>query len=806
MGDDMIDTGGTGGAVDATRRRRRWIVAAAAAAAAPAVLFLVLQLATPSDLAHLRPGTDAVAATGLRTSPLVATGHGLRAGDEVVAIGGVPVAELARALVGGRGPADAAAADPAALRAVWRHGSVVPYGVRRDGEIVDVDVTLGAYPLAAVVARTWGTMLFALVTLLVAGYVFVRRPDHPAARVLFVGAGALVGATTWSLGLHAADLVFGTGFWLYQVTTVVVFMAYWTTVFHFALVFPAPHPIARRRAFVPVAYGVPWVGLAAAVGVLWGRTPDPLERIAALAPLPMVHAALFLTLALAAVGVQYRRARGRAERQQIRWVVLAALVAGGAGLLLYLLPPLFGVSAVSPNAIGVIATLFPLAIAVAVVHARLFDIDRLLNRALVYGTLTFGIAAAYVLVVTALASLIPTGGGLGPALFATGLVAVAFQPLRQRLQSAVNRLMYGERDDPAAVLGRLGARLEEALAPDAVLPTLVETVAMALRLPYAAMALHDGDVQRTVATYGRPKHPPMRFPLAYRGEPLGELLVEPRDPEEAFAGAELALLEHIARQAGVAVYAVRTTDDLRRSRERLVAAREEERRRLRRELHDGLGPALASLTLRLDATTNVVDRDPSAAKAHLRELRRVVEDAIQDLRGIVHALRPPSLDDLGLRAALLEQVRRTEHAGLEVAFRAPEPIPALPAAVEVVAFRIVQEALANVVQHARARRVWVSVTVADRLGVVVEDDGVGIGAVVVARSGGTRGSWPDDAAARAHRGVDPTRGVGLTSMRERAAEVGGAFAVGPRTGGGTRVEARLPLDGGAGAASSDPSP
>ena len=780
-------------------RAQRWAaLGAMLALALPAVAFLVLRLAVPSDGTHLRPGSDAVRPEGLAVAPL---GPGpLEPGDVVVAVGDVPIGALAQRFVGGTAPARPAdGADEAGVEAggdvraapsasqgdastieearrTWLQGEAIPFTVLRGDALVRIEVPLAGYPLGAVVARTWGTILFALVTLVVATLVFVRRPDVAPARVLFVVAGALLGSTTWSLGMQVSDFLIGAGFWLFQFTTVVAFMTYWTASFHFAAVFPEPLPWARSPAFAAAIYGVPLLGLAVYVAALWAREPTALGRVAGIGPVTGYHAAIFLTAALVALVWQLRRPLGATARRQIRWVVFGAIVAGSTGLLLYILPPLFGGDALSANAIGAIVTLFPVAVAVAVLRDNLFDIDTLLNRTLVYGTLTLGIGAAYAAVVSALALVFEARGGLGPSLVATGLVAVLFQPLRSRVQGIVNRVMYGERDDPGAVLGRLGQRLEGTLPTDAVLPTLVETVAQALRLPYVALEL-DGAGPRLVE-FGRPTHPAVRFPLAYRGEPIGSLLVEPRAADEAFGTAELDLLETIARQASVAAYAVRASDELRRSRERLVAAREEERRRLRRDLHDGLGPTLGSLTLKLDAATNLLERQPDAARELLADLREQVQGAIVDLRSVIHALRPPTLDDLGLVGALREQALRLEHADLAVTFEAPDRMPAVPAGVEVATYRIAQEALANVVKHAGANACTVRLAVEREpraaLRLVVVDDGIGIDS-------------------RALRPRGEARGVGLGSMRARAEDLGGELRVMPRPGGGTRVTAWLPL-------------
>ena len=770
---------GAHAARDRHRLRRlsaRWVTIAGLVLVAPAVAFVGVRVATPTDGAHVRPGSDGVTAHGLVIAPL-APGP-LQEGDVVTAIGGVAMETLAGALTPRPAGTDTevAARPPHVeslreLRSTWRLGATVGYDVLRSGEGVRLQVPLVRYPLLPAIARTWGMVLFALVSALVATLVFLRRPDTPAARALFVGSAALVGATTWSLGLQPSDFVRAEGFWLYQATTVGVFMIYWSTIFHFALVFPKPMRLARRHVLL-LAYAMPILIAGLYLLIRLPHLGSALARLDAVAAVPGPHAAVCVGAALVVAARQYHTNRSGIARQQIRWVVLAAYMTGTAGLALYILPPLLGGSAVDPNVMGAIVTIFPLSVAVAVLRHNLFDIDTLLNRALVYGSATFGIGAAYVVLVAVLGALFNSRGDLAPALIATGIAAVAFQPLRDRLQRLVNRMMYGERDDPAAVLSRLGARLEEALLPDAILPTLVETVAQALKVPYVSISLAADAELRTVAAYGRSKNAPTTFPLSYRGVRIGRLAIEPRAPDEPFSAGEKALLETIARQASVAAYAVQTTADLRRSRERLVAAREEERRRLRRDLHDGLGPTLAALGLKLDAASNLVERRPGAVRQELENIRLQVQEAVEDLRRVVHALRPPALDDLGLVPALLEHVHRHEQSNLTLSFAAPPDLPPIPAAVELAAYRIVQEALANVVRHADARSCAVTLAVRDGALVIhIDDDGRGMPA-------------------------NPAPGVGLGSMGERAEELGGRCTVLPRAGGGTRVWAELPLEAG----------
>jgi len=369
---------------------------------------------------------------------------------------------------------------------------------------------------------------------------------------------------------------------------------------------------------------------------------------------------LFGTMLFAQI-YRYRRVSGPIERQQTKWVVFGSAVALLGLLMATLLPVLVrdynepGTLSSFVNTTGLYAAflLMPLSIGGAILRYRLWDIDLIINRTLVYGVLTAGVVGLYVLVVGGLGALLEVEGNMLLSLLATGLIAVAFAPLQRRLQRGVNRLIYGERNEPYRVLSRLGQRLEATLEPQAVLPSVVQTVREALRLPYAAIALRQEDGLTIAASVGDPAPQPLRLPLMYQGEQVGELVLGPRAGEESFAPADQRLLEDLARQAGVAVHAVRLTADLQRSRERLVMAREEERRRLRHDLHDGLGPALASMSLQLAAARNLVADRPEAAEL-LATLKAQMHDAVADIRRVVYALRPPVLDELGLIAAIRE--------------------------------------------------------------------------------------------------------------------------------------------------------
>jgi signal transduction histidine kinase len=365
---------------------------------------------------------------------------------------------------------------------------------------------------------------------------------------------------------------------------------------------------------------------------------------------------------------------------------------------------------------------------------------------------------------------------------------VLVQPLRDRLQRGVNRMMYGERDDPITVLSRLGQRLEGTLAPGAVLPSLVETVAQTLKLPYVAIETNgqrlDSQQEADLTpinilfptiSYGNPQTEVIRFPLIYQSEMIGQLLVALRAPGEALSPMDRHLLENIAHQAGMAVHAVNLTADLQRSRQRLVTTREEERRRLRRDLHDGLGPNLASQGLKLAAVRQLLESDPTNAGLLLDQVMAQNKSTVEDVRRLVYGLRPPALDEFGLVAAIRDHVAGMDgKSALEIQITELESgLPPLSAAVEVAAYRIVLEALTNVIRHAQAQhckiRFSIDQTDSQRmLRVEIQDDGIGL--------------------PNAHH-----TGVGTRSMRERAEELGGSCTIESRAGAGTCVCVKIPL-------------
>ncbi len=376
------------------------------------------------------------------------------------------------------------------------------------------------------------------------------------------------------------------------------------------------------------------------------------------------------------------------------------------------------------------------------------------RRGLVYAALIGGLAGVYLLVVAGLGPLLPASAQAGLPLLAAGLCALLYRPARERLWRLVHRPPDAEQALPESGLLRLSRQLEGALQPDIVLPTIAETVARTLRVPYAAVTirrLDTGEFElaahcRTAPDADGGQHyysphatqpPPgdefrrpdnLVLPMTYQSDVVGQLIVSPRAAGQPLTPAEVAEVREVAGRAGAAAYVARLTRDLRRASERLVLAREEERRRLRRNLHDTIGPTLAALNLKAGAVRTTIARDPAAAEAQMAELRQQIREVITDIRRVVYDLRPPALDELGMLPAIREQAAQFTMGGLLVEVAAPERLPALPAAVEVAVYRIVLEALTNVERHALARHCQIRLSATDHVLIEVVDDGVGLAA------------------------------------------------------------------------------
>ena len=463
---------------------------------------------------------------------------------------------------------------------------------------------------------------------------------------------------------------------------------------------------------------------------------DSYDQYAWLWTLSEVRLVLSVVVGVACLAYRYWRGT-EVVRRQLLWLV------GAAAVILLAVTP-WALVAGTPMAVLFTIPLLPGAVAVAVLRHQLLDIRLVIARGLTFALLSGLVLAAY-------AALVIVLSGVASAL----LVALLALPLRSRLQAAVDRLFYGERRSPLTVASRVGRSMQGGLAD-----TLAE-LGEALRLPY--VGVHVDDV--VLASGGELAGPSASMPLDG-----ATLVVGLRSGEKRLAPADRRVLALMSGPLSTAVRATSLLEDLQLSRERLVVAREEERRRLRRELHDGLGPLLTGVALSADAASNLAGPPSEALQERLTAVRRDSRSAILEVRRIVDNLGSPALDELGLLQALrlraAQTTRRSDGSALTAVVEAGSDLPPLPAAVELAAYRIATEALTNAVRHSAASTVVLRVGCDDALHCEVLDNGI------------DNGPWQP--------------GVGIVGMRERAAELGGTCEVGPGPSGG-HVRLSLPV-------------
>jgi signal transduction histidine kinase len=394
----------------------------------------------------------------------------------------------------------------------------------------------------------------------------------------------------------------------------------------------------------------------------------------------------------------------------------------------------------------------PFAIGVSVLRHRLFDIQLVLSRTLTYGVLTVVVAGVYVALLWGTERLF--GDGTMGGVAAVVVVAVVAAPLHGRVRRRIEQWVYGFRSDPVTALRQLGSSVESA-DPLQLVGAIAASVADALKVDRvwveAGGSAPSGDTGF------------VSEPLVYRGEWIGNLVLEVHGRN--LSPTDTALLHDLARQAAVTVRASQLATELQASRSRIVSAREEERKRLRRDLHDGVGPSLAAIVLKLDAASR---RDEVERNALLAEIRAETRSAIAEVRRLVDDLRPPAIDEVGLVAAIRQRASALASEALAFHVDGPDVLPPLPAAVEVAAFRIASEAMTNVAKHSGASHCTIEISVGGELELSVTDNGQG----------------PEEL---------PGAGMGWTSMAQRAEELGGSCTISRRVEGGLVVSASLPL-------------
>jgi len=424
--------------------------------------------------------------------------------------------------------------------------------------------------------------------------------------------------------------------------------------------------------------------------------------------------------------------------------------------------------------------LLPISIAIAVLRYRLYDIDVVINRALVYGALAAFITAVYVGIVVGLGALINSGGrpNLALSILATAVVAVAFQPVRTRVQTLANRLVYGYRATPYEALTTFSHRVAGAYANEDVLPRLAQVLAQGTGATVTSVWMRRAGEPVAAATWP-PSESALGITVAdrvvevrHQGETLGELTVKKR-PGEPFTPVEEKLLDDLAAQAGQVLRNVRLTSELqarldeistqavelRASRQRIVSVQDAERRRLERNIHDGAQQHLVALAVKLRLAATLVNRDPAKAQRLIDELDAQTAEARRTVRDLAQGIYPPALRERGLVEAL------QPHAQVS-----SEGIGRYEAELEAGVYFCCLEAVQNATKYANASQVVVKLRQQNgHLTFAVTDDGVGFDPTAVAA------------------------GTGLQNMKDRVASLGGRLSLESQPGKGTTVSGLLPL-------------
>ncbi|WP_166872704.1 sensor histidine kinase [Salinibacterium sp. ZJ450] len=610
--------------------------------------------------------------------------------------------------------------------------------------------------------------------------VVLRRSDAVWIRRVTAAIGASSGLAllamewAWLGAVPLAGFALWIGSWLWVVAYV-------------AILSVLPHVLPRGEVTSPRWRPALWLSVATLVvaSTVWAITPydqqdfplelrelvNPIGMSLATHPVTVIGVGVLLlvstALAIASLAARWRRSGGLA-RQQLKWLLL-----GAAGTLV-----LAGLARAFPagptEVIAGLAMLpVPIALGIAVLRHGLWEIDVVISRSITYAALSAAVIVVYLTSVWLLGSIL--GDWTGAPVVATALAALVALPLHARLQRWVNLRVHGDVEEPHVALARLGDRLAAASDPQElstrVLPAVVEQVTRSLRASGARLVLVDGTtaVFGNTAVFGDSIETDVatgvaRVSLTYGGLPTGELMVHRPGGLDA---SDHLVLARLATQAGVAAHTVLLAHEVQRAREAVVVAREEERRQLRRDLHDDIGPALAAVALQAEAALKLAVDDPDAAAALIARLAPRLNQAVGDVRALVHELRPPTLDEFGLAASVHELAARMSTPAVPVTADVPD-LAGLSAALDVAAYRIVAEAVTNAVRHAGGSSVQVRLAVAGgNLEIEVFDDGRGLPA-------------------------EPVPGLGLTSMRLRAEELGGELCL-ATSALGTRLSARIPL-------------
>lgn len=460
----------------------------------PCIAFFVLHLFSPSDGTRLQPGQEVWGNQGVLLTPLQENSP-LRSGDLLISINGKPLDTLAQDLF-------PSTHQVLGLDADWQAGQEVTYTVIRNGRQLEIPVKLGTFPLLSVLGQSWGTLSLSLVVEFLAIFVFLHRPEETVARTFLLSSSGLLGAMSWSFGLQTSDLVNSLGFWLYQVTTYGAYQIFWMAGLHFTLDFAYPHFKSSKRlwliwliylvsaAFCPLNLALTWFGSASTLAWIGRWTPGQ-------GALSLVYLVFIIIVIIRG----YRTSQNALLRQKIRWVTFVAALCGTGSLLLWTLPTdVLGHPIISVNVLGLLIFPFPISLVVAILRHRLFDIDVIIHRTLVYGTLTSLLALIYVGLVLTLQTFMSVFGkqaAQSPPIIvvSTLIIAALFQPLRGYIQRIIDRRFYRSKYDAARTLAAFSATLYSEVELNQLSQRLLAVVQETMQPTYLSLWIRPAEQQ-----------------------------------------------------------------------------------------------------------------------------------------------------------------------------------------------------------------------------------------------------------------------------------------------------------------------
>jgi signal transduction histidine kinase len=616
-------------------------------------------------------------------------------------------------------------------------------------------------------------LLYGLTATEYAVYALRTEPGSlPAADALLVLAEPT--QLLFMVGLILVLFVFPTG----RTTGRLWRLASWTTVI-------AVIVASALSILIPHTVTDVWADRLSLIG-LTVQSPLGFEPLRGLTPVVSVTVSIVLLGGLLGVASLFARRRraDAATREQLRWL---AYVVGAATAWIVVVAPIavivnseFVFSIFWLVVTPLVALGIPITVGIAIVRHRLFDIDVVINKTFVYGTLAAFITLVYVAIVVGVGQLVGETGNTALSILATAIVAVTFQPVRTRVQRLANRLVYGKRATPYEVLSEFSERIGGTYAAEDLLPRMAQILAQGTGATEAAVWIEEEGRLRMDTTWPAEAHrhadaaevgeiesngADLAVPVRHLGEVLGALSIRKR-PGEPVSATERALVDDLAAQAGLVLRNVRLIEELRASRRRIVAAQDERAKKLERDIHDGAQQQLVALAVKQRIAASLVGKDDEKLRTMLEGLQAETTDALENLRDLARGIYPPLLADKGLAEALAAQARK---ASIPVHVES-DGIGRYPQEIESALYFCCLEALQNVAKYANATRVEVRLSEsADELAFEVRDDGQGF----------------DASSAR--------RGSGLQGMADRLEAVGGRLEVSSSSGAGTRVIGRVPV-------------